>query len=182
MTTELRTARLLLRPFKADDVEDALEYRDDLEFARFLHHVPHPFTRQHAEAFVALNMSEPWDCSPTFGVELHGKLIGTVNLEIDIEQRSAVLGYALGRAWWGHGYATEAARAVVDWAFDMLGLHLIWASADDHNARSFRVMAKLDMQRSAPRIAEHPGRDGALVRETTYVLTRSHGPADERDA
>lgn len=170
MTTQLRTARLLLRPFKADDVEDALEYRDDIEFARFLHHVPQPFTREHAAAFVALNMSEPWDRSPTFAIDLHGKLIGTVNLEIDIEQHAAMLGYALGRAWWGHGYATEAAQTVVAWAFDVLGLRLVWASTDDRNIRSQRVMAKLGMQHAAPRNPERVGRDGALVREVTFEL------------
>ena len=56
----LRTERLTLRPFQDSDVEDALSYRDDPEFARFLPHIPQPFTRRDAEAFVALNMSEPW--------------------------------------------------------------------------------------------------------------------------
>jgi hypothetical protein len=42
---ELRTATLLLRRFQADDVDDALAYRDDPEFARFLPHIPQPFTR-----------------------------------------------------------------------------------------------------------------------------------------
>jgi ribosomal-protein-alanine N-acetyltransferase len=79
---ELRTARLLLRPFEADDVDDAMAYRNDAEFSRYLPHIPLPFTRQDAEAFVALNMSEPWDRSPTFAVVLDGKLIGTVNLEV----------------------------------------------------------------------------------------------------
>lgn len=84
MPTELQTQRLHLRPFRPGDVEDALEYRDDQEFARFLHHLPQrPVTRQDAEAWVALNMSEPWDRSPTFAVVLASKLIGTVNFEVD---------------------------------------------------------------------------------------------------
>ena len=48
--TEIKTDRLVLRPFQADDVEDALAYRDDIEFARFLPHIPQPFTRRDAEA------------------------------------------------------------------------------------------------------------------------------------
>ncbi len=59
MRTELRTARLLLRPFAAGDIDDALAYRDDEELARFLPHIPQPFTRRDAEAFVELNMTEP---------------------------------------------------------------------------------------------------------------------------
>src|SRR3954462_10374743 len=101
--TELRTERLLLRAFESADVEDALTYRNDPEFARFLPHIPQPFTRRDAEAFVALNISEPWERSPVFAVVLGDRLIGTVNLELDAESRTAVLGYAIGRPWWGQG-------------------------------------------------------------------------------
>ncbi len=114
----LRTERLTLRPFQDSDVEDALSYRDDPEFARFLPHIPQPFTRRDAEVFVALNMSEPWARSPTFAVVLEGALIGTVNFEVDADMRAAMLGYAIGRAWWGRGLAIEAARAAIAWAVD----------------------------------------------------------------
>ena len=70
LPTEIRTERLLLRPFQSSDVDDALGYRNDAEFARFLPHIPQPFTRADAEAFVAMNTSEPWDRSPTFAVVL----------------------------------------------------------------------------------------------------------------
>src|SRR5438874_13827195 len=106
----LRTERLTLRPFQDSDVEDALSYRDDQEFARFLPHIPQPFTRADAEAFVALNMTEPWERSPTFAVTSGGVVIGTVNFEVDAAASSAMIGYAIGRAWWGRGIATEAAR------------------------------------------------------------------------
>jgi len=66
---ELRTPRLVLRSFRATDVDDALAYRDDPEFARFLPHIPQPFTRAHAEAFVTVNMTEPWETMPTFAVK-----------------------------------------------------------------------------------------------------------------
>ena len=91
----LTTARLVLRPFRADDVDDALAYRNDPEFARFLPHIPQPFTRADAEAFVALNMSEPWERSPTFAVVLDDELIGTVSFEVDAATRSAMIGYAI---------------------------------------------------------------------------------------
>jgi [ribosomal protein S5]-alanine N-acetyltransferase len=147
--TELHTERLLLRPFQVGDVDDALAYRNDAEFARFLPHIPQPFTREHAEAFVALNMAEPWEQSPTFAVVLDDRVIGTVNFEVDAEEREAMLGYAIGRAWWGQGIATEAARAAMAWAIDTFDLQRIWASAEPGNARSFRVMEKLGMEREA---------------------------------
>src|SRR4026208_2104113 len=124
----LRTERLTLRPFQDSDVEGALSYRDDREFARFLPHIPQPFTRRDAEAFVALNISEPWERSPTFAVVRDGTLIGTVNFEVDADTRTAMLGYAMGRAWWGRGLATEAARAAIAWAVDSFSLIRVWAS------------------------------------------------------
>lgn len=68
----------MLRPFRPEDVDDALAYRNDPEFARFLPHIPQPVTRKDAEAFVATNMSESWAHAPTFAVVLEGRLIGTV--------------------------------------------------------------------------------------------------------
>ena len=166
----LRTERLTLRPFPDSDVEDALSYRDDPEFARFLPHIPQPFTRRDAEAFVALNMSEPWERSPTFAVVLEGTLIGTVNLEVDADTRAAMLGYAIGRAWWGRGLATEAARAAIAWAVDTFSLVRIWASTDARHVRSRRVLEKLGMQSEALRVGDHRGRAGELVDEVVYGL------------
>jgi ribosomal-protein-alanine N-acetyltransferase len=167
---ELRTARLLLRPFAAGDVEDALAYRDDEGFAWFLPHIPQPFTRRDAEAFVALNMTEPWDRSPTFAVVLDGKVIGTVSFEIDAPARTAMLGYAIGRAWWGRGIAVEAARTAMAWAIEAFGLMRIRASTDARNVRSQRVLEKLGMLREALRAADHMGRDGEPVDEVVYGL------------
>jgi RimJ/RimL family protein N-acetyltransferase len=171
--TTLRTTRLLLRPFVAGDVEDALAYRDDEEFARFLPHIPQPFTRRDAEDFVALNMAEPWDRSPTFAVVLDGRVIGTVSFEIDSPARTAMLGYAIGRAWWGRGVAPEAARAAISWAIGTFGLTRIWASTDARHLRSQRVLEKLGMVRDTVRRSLRPGRDGEPVDEVTYRLDLS---------
>lgn len=151
--TELRTARLLLRRFRAGDVDDALAYRDDPEFARFLPHIPQPFTREHAEAFVARNMTEPWETLPTFAVVLDDRVIGTVNFEIEPPRRRAMLGYAIARACWGQGLTVEAASAAVSWAFATHDLDEIWAATDPAHRRSIRVMEKLGME-FAPEGAE----------------------------
>jgi ribosomal-protein-alanine N-acetyltransferase len=169
---ELRTARLVLRPFAAGDVDDALGYRDDEEFARYLPHIPQPFTRRDAEAFVALNMGEPWDRLPTFAVVLDRRVIGTVSFEIDAATRTAVLGYAIGRAWWGRGIAVEAGRAAIAWAVETFGLKRIQASTDIRHTRSIRVLEKLGMRREAVRASLRLGRDGRAVTEVVYGLDR----------
>lgn len=150
----LRTERLVLRPFVLDDVDDALAYRADPAFAEFLPHVPQPFTREHAEAFVRTNMTEPWATLPTYALVFDERVIGTVNLEI--EGRRAMLGYALGRAYWGRGLAVEAARAVL--AHHALDQY--WASTASGNVRSMRVLDKLGMTRDG----EHDG-------EPRYAIT-----------
>lgn len=159
---EIRTARLVLRSFRRIDVEDALVYRDDPEFARFLPHVPQPFTRADAEAFVARNMTEPWETLPTFAVVLEHRLIGTVNFDIEPEIRSAMLGYAIARTHWGRGIAVEAATAAMDWAFGEHDLAEIWASTAVAHVRSRRVMEKLGMTF-----------DRGDEREVVYRLRRS---------
>lgn len=172
---ELRTERLVLRPFRSGDVSDALEYRNDVEFGRFLPHIPFPFTRADAERFVAVNMCEDSQRSPTFGVVLDGRLIGTVNLEVDHASRSAMLGYAIGRQWWGRSLAVEAAREVIAWAIAEFRLTRIWASTDARNTRSRRVLEKLGMASEAVRADDHLGRDGAPVDEVVYGLTVRDG-------
>jgi len=168
--TQITTERLVLRPFQADDVGDALAYRDDVEFARFLPHIPQPFTPRDAEAFVSANMSEPWDTSPTFAVVFEERVIGTVNFEVDRETHTAMLGYAIGRAWWGRGVATEAARAATAWAIEAFALVRVWASTELGHVRSQRVLEKLGMRRESVRIADHIGRDGKTVDEVVYVV------------
>jgi RimJ/RimL family protein N-acetyltransferase len=170
LPTQLITERLVLRPFHAADVDDALAYRDDPEFARFLPHIPQPFTRADAEAFVTTNMTEPWERLPTLAVVFDGHVIGTVSFEVDPATHRAMLGYAIGREWWGRGIATEAARAAMEWAIEAFGLIRVHASTDLRHVRSQRVLAKLGMRRETVRHGDHLGRDGTLVDEVLYAL------------
>jgi RimJ/RimL family protein N-acetyltransferase len=142
---ELRTKRLLLRSFRETDVDDALAYRNDPEFARFLRHIPQPFTRAHADDFVRVNMTEPWETYPTFAVVHGGHVIGTVNLSINRSKRNAMLGYAIARSHWGQGLTVEGATAVLAWGFIEHALDHVWASTDIPHVQSRRVMEKLGM-------------------------------------
>jgi len=174
--TELCTERLVLRPFRADDIDEALAYRNDLEFSRYLPHIPQPFTRQHAEEFVARNMSEPWEQFATFAVAREGRLIGTVNLDADAAKQRAMIGFAIGRAHWGRGLATEAARAVVAWGFGAFDIVRIWATTDARNVRSRRVLEKLGMQLEGCLRSHGLARDGRAD-EVWYGLLREEWSA-----
>jgi RimJ/RimL family protein N-acetyltransferase len=92
-----------------------------------------------------------------------GTVIGDAGLyPLDGRGPEVELGYTLGRAWWGHGYATEAARALLDAAFGELGLDEVVAVADPANAASIRVLDKLGMERVGSR--EAYGREHVLYR------------------
>jgi ribosomal-protein-alanine N-acetyltransferase len=109
-------------------------------------------------------------------VVYQGKLIGDVNLNYDATSQSAMLGYAIGSAWWGQGLGTEAVRAVMDWGIMTFALKRIWASTDSRNVRSQRIMEKLGMRREAIRYRDHVGHDGELVDEVVYGLELASPP------
>jgi len=74
-------------------------------------------------------------------------LCGGVGLRIESDHRRAELGYWIGVPHWGNGYATEAAGAVVNYGFSMLGLRRIFASHFANNSASARVLRKIGMRR-----------------------------------
>ena len=113
---ELRTERLLLRPFSLSDVGDVFEYASDPEWGRYLVNIPQPFTLRDAEEFVArFSDHTSWDTFPMFAIVLKTKVMGEVYLNaLDLQNEHAELVYSLSRSHWGKGLTLEAARAVMD--------------------------------------------------------------------
>ncbi len=101
MSLEIKTDRLLLRPLGPADAPALVPLIGDYEVSRWLSVVPHPYTLADGETFVR-EIAGPWDRAIT----LAGELIGVVGI-------SGGLGYWLGRPFWGHGYMSEAAAALV---------------------------------------------------------------------
>ena len=169
---ELRTERLLLRPFRLDDVDDVFAYAKDLEWAQYLGgHIPQPYTRRDAEEFVAHSVLASWDTNPDFAVELDGRVGGGVGLDVKQTDAIAELGYAIARPLWGKGLMPEAARAAVDWGFEWLGLAKVYAMVDVRNARSLRVMEKLGMAREGV-LRSHASVRGNRIDVAAYGLVR----------
>jgi RimJ/RimL family protein N-acetyltransferase len=88
---------------------------------------------------------------PRLGYELgvvtktDGRLLGAVGLRLEAQGCQAMLGYCYHADAWGHGYATEAAEALLRFGFDVLLLHRIWAGCDPDNTASARVLEKLGL-------------------------------------
>ena len=111
--------------------------------------IPHPYTESDARDFIAATQE---DFSSGSGLRLgivlraSDTLCGGVGLRIKADHRRAELGYWIGVPYWGNGYATEAARAVVKYGFETLGLHRIFASHFANNPASARVLRKIGMR------------------------------------
>lgn len=152
---EIRTERLLLRPFKLKDVDDVYAYAKDPEWGRFLT-IPYPYEYRDAEIHVARSFLNPWDTRPTFAISLEDTVIGGVNVRIDTDKMTADLGYGIGREHWGKGLTAEAVAAVIEWAFDEFDIVKVGARADFRNRQSWRVMEKLGMKREGILRSQEP--------------------------
>ena len=98
-------------------------------------------------------------------------MIGAVGLRIEREDQRAELGYWIGRPYWNQGYCTEAARAVLDFGFEQLGLNRIYASHFTRNPASGRVMQKLGMTHEG-RLRQHVRKWDAFEDVEVYAVLR----------
>ena len=174
---ELRTERLILRPFSLSDIDAVLEYASDPEWATYY---PRPYDRGRAEYVIAQAVLTSWDKGAAFAVVYDGRVVGLVSLRVDPEDedRKAELGYDVARDMWGQGLAPEAASAVCDWGFREYGLAKVYALADARNGRSLQVMERLGMTREAIHRSDEVER-GERVDGVCYAVLRSgwSGPA-----
>src|SRR5262249_22740568 len=126
--TTLNTTRLLLRRFELSDAPRLQELAADRRVAATTLRIPHPYEDGMAEAFIAGSRQRfAAGQSPTFAIVKREteELVGAISLEIEATHARAELGYWIGTPYWGHGYATEAGRAIVQYAFDDLKLNRI---------------------------------------------------------
>jgi RimJ/RimL family protein N-acetyltransferase len=134
--TALHTPRLILRPARPDDAPCYALGMSDYEVARWLTPMPWPFTLAMATDWLR-QAPEPTPERALFIIEHPSKgLIGCVALAQEF-------GFWIAKPHWGRGYATEAAKAVIDWHFRASGSDAIVSSAHHRNVASLRVKAKL---------------------------------------
>lgn len=148
----LKTKRLTLRHYRADDLEQTLAYHGDPDVARYL--LEPPWTREVAQQQITRRMGRKHigasDQALALVVEHDGSVIGDVGLwPTDEWLRTAELGWAFHPAAQGKGYATEAVLALIDLAFGHYGMHRVKAQLDARNTASARVCERLGMSREA---------------------------------
>ena len=155
----LTTERLTLRPFVADDAFDIERLAGVREIADTTLTIPHPYPHGAAAGWI-LTHAPAWDkgTAATFAVVENesGRLVGVAALMIKPDHRRAELGYWIALDRWNQGYATESNQCLMDFGFEVLGLHRIEARHFLRNPASGRVMLKLGMK------AEGVERDAAV--------------------
>ena len=137
----LQTARLVLRPPRREDAKAVAAVANDIRIAQNTTRIPHPYALADAQGW----LNAVAGAEATYLITLAHDVIGACGIEFR-EGHKPELGYWLGTHYWGQGYATEAARAVIDHAFAALGCEELQSGARISNPASRRVLEKCGFQ------------------------------------
>lgn len=168
----LTTPRLVLRPWDTEDIDVLPEIANDRRiWINVRDMFPHPYDRSRAEQWVAFCQQE--EVAHSFAISMGGQAIGGIGVHPfdDVHRKSAELGYWLGPAYWGQGFATEAVQVIVKYGFELLGLERIQAGVYAWNEASSRVLVKsgFDLEGCMRR---HAYKDGKFVDVLLYARLR----------
>ena len=139
----LETERLVLRRPALADVKAIARLINDRRIAQNTARIPHPYAVSDAEDFVNFVAQQPQDTN--FLITREGELIGGIGVDLS-KSATPEIGYWIGLPFWGQGYATEAARAIIDYAFEEFGCSELRAGARVVNPASRRVLEKCGFQ------------------------------------
>src|SRR5881392_2361024 len=155
MSLLIETDRLLMRPLTADDLPALIRFRADEEVSRYIGGA----AMQSAEA-ITHRLGFYLECQERYGYGMSmislksaGEMIGWGGLQPLEDSGETEVGYGFAQAFWGRGYATEAAVAWLRYGFEQAGLERIVAVAVPENTDSRHVMEKLGMR--FERMAQH---------------------------
>jgi [ribosomal protein S5]-alanine N-acetyltransferase len=141
---QIHTPRLLIRQFELEDWQAVYAYTSDLTVMAF---IPEGvFTEEQAMQVVAANAGEEATIFPVI-LKTESTLIGHMVFHPWFAHRTYEIGWVFHPAYHGKGYATEAARALLKYAFEVLDCHRVIATCQPENPASFRVMEKIGMRR-----------------------------------
>jgi RimJ/RimL family protein N-acetyltransferase len=186
----LVTARLLLRDFGEDDLADVCAFRSDPEVARsMLTHEPERAEQTQAwlRDLIAHSRRDPREAySLAIVRRAEGRVIGQIGIgagpSADYPAPGEIgVGYMLRRDCWGRGYATEAARAIVDFGFAFLQAQQVSAWCFAANRASARVLEKAGLRLELREAGTEPKR-GELVESLKYTIHRHEWLSSETPA
>ena len=167
----LTGARVMLRPFRVEDVPAVLAYASDAEVTRHLEWEAYDDPAL-AAAFIRSTHSGPptWYAYAVTDRD-SGALVGGADLRIlAAHDRRGEVGYGLARSYWGKGYAAEAAALLVRFGFEQLRLERVQALCAVENVRSLRTLERVGMRREG-RLFIYRAKHGRLGDHFLYAAT-----------
>lgn len=142
MNVTLQTQRLLLRPAQVGDAEPIALYLNDFDVAGNLARVPYPYHLSDAKAWLKTRRPNLPVEDTNFSIELPGEgLVGHVGFHLG--KQGPIIGYWLGKPFWGRGVMTEAVAACIGWFFDATAAPSIYSGVFHFNAASLAIQTKL---------------------------------------
>ena len=161
----LVTERLILRPLASRDAEALHRLVNDWEVTRTLAVVPFPYPRELADDWILSTARElaagsAYHLAVTGRDGEHEMLVGVVGLHVDAKARRGRLGYWVGRRFWGHGVASEAAGRLLRWGFANLDLDLVTADVATDNPASAAVLRRIGFHQTGEGTSSFLARGG----------------------
>jgi ribosomal-protein-alanine N-acetyltransferase len=172
----IESERLILREFEESDWQAVHDYASDPKVVRYMDWGPN--TEEETRSFINRSISyqeqEPRrNYTLAITLRLDSTLMGGCGIYItDPENRKGWLGFCLNRRFWGQGYATETAEALLTFGFEKLGLHRIFATCDPHNIASAHILEKINMQLEG-RLRENKWAKGKWRDSLIYAILES---------
>jgi RimJ/RimL family protein N-acetyltransferase len=144
---EIKTPRLALRSPRAEDAPRLAAIANDFDVARMTTSMPHPYTLADAQGMLARWAERDPSREAVFALEAADEgLVGIISLDPNENTVPGLdapeIGYFVGRPYWGFGYATEAARAVLDWSAEDWDVPVVLAGHFADNPASGAVLCK----------------------------------------
>jgi ribosomal-protein-alanine N-acetyltransferase len=174
--TILKTKRLILRRLTEADIPELVPLIGAREVAATTLRIPHPYQEKHAREFLA-SVAKENELRLAITLQKDGRLCGGIGLHPEMEHSRAELGYWIGVPYWGNGYATEAARAVVRYGFEQLKMNRIFASHFTGNLASQNVLRKIGMKHEGC-MRQHICKWEKFIDSEIYSMLRAEMPAE----
>jgi len=168
----LETPRLILRPFDLNDLPAFYAYARKPNIGPSAGWKPHESLDESLQILKKL-MTE--DCVWAITRKNDGKLLGSIGLHPDRHRKNPAalsLGYVLDDVYWGQGLTVEAARRVIRYAFEELGLALVSVTHYPDNVRSKRVIEKCHFEYEATIRQATVRYDGKVFDDVMYLITK----------
>jgi len=163
---------LQVRSWRRSDLDSLVRHANNPKIASNLRdQFPHPYTRKDGIEYLGFARDQRPERS--FALQYAGEAIGGLGFQLglDISRVSAEMGYWVSESFWGRGFASRAAQALSDWAFDEYKLTRVFALVFSYNAASIRVLEKAGFEREGL-LRRSAMKDGVVLDQFLFAKVR----------